>query len=103
MSATTAARFRRKIAWVIIGDRQEAELFIDDSRRLAAQRRLLLRIIADTNLHPDRWTWEIWDVTTEMHNTIATGVVRGATGRERAVTAIRDRLGALIQEATNAR
>ena len=97
MSATTATRFRRKIAWVTIGDRQDAELSIDDGRRL------LLRIVADTNLHPDRWTWEIWDVTTELHNTIATGVVRGTTGRERAVTAIRDRLGALIQEGTSAR
>jgi hypothetical protein len=102
MSATNATRFRRKIAWVTIGDRQEAELFIDDSRRQPPHRRLLLRIIADTNLHPDRWSWEIWDVTTELHNTIATGVIRGTTGRERAVTAIRDRLGALIQEATDA-
>ena len=86
------SRYRKRLNWTPMTDgRQQANVTINGVDYIA-------RTIPNSMLHPDRWSWEIYSTTPDLDTVVGRGVARGATGRERAVTAVRNRLGEIEQE-----
>lgn len=86
------ARYSKRLRWVAMTmGRQEARLVINGLT-------YVVRITPNSAYKPSSYGWEIWSTTPDNDKVVGRGVAHGATGRERAVTAARTRLGEIELE-----